>query len=140
MGRRRLRRGRVQTPLPLFPAAPFRLLLKFEPSPVGGYGGLLVRAAQHHDAMEVLHAPTGADELRREPVEQREIGRRFIPRTEVGGRACERFAKMMHPDAIHEDASRQWVVRRSNGLCQIKPATAMTAQKVTNSFNANLVP
>ena len=99
--------------------------IKFKGTYAGCHGSLLIRAAQDNHALEVFHAPAGADKLRRQPVKQLGIRRGFAPGAEIGCGSDQRLAEVVHPDPVHEHPRGERIGPGGNGLGQLKPATAM---------------
>ena len=72
----------------------------------------------------MLDAPAARDELGGEPVQQFRVGGRQ-PRSAKIRRACNDSApEVAHPELIHEDAGRQWMIRLRQPSCQRQPAAA----------------
>ena len=85
---------------------------------------LLIGVRKHDPAMERLDRPASLGETRSEMVEELGVGRRFASQPEIARCRDQGCAEVVHPDAVHDRTSRQWVIPASDGPSQLKPAAA----------------
>ena len=74
--------------------------------------------------MQLPDAPAALDELRRQPVEQRGIGRQLAARAEVVGSPHDPPSKVQLPDAVDKHARCQRIRGAGDPAGQLQPATA----------------
>src|SRR4051812_10908646 len=85
----------------------------------------LIRRTEHDETVEVLDRPTALDEASREIVEQFGMRRRRGHVAEIVGRGDEAVAKMLLPDAVHEDARSHGIFRIDDGFCEVEASAAV---------------
>ena len=61
--------------------------------------------------MQVLETPAVLDPIQGEPIEQLWVGWRTSEFSKVAGRCHDRFAEMMHPNAVDHGSNKQRVGR-----------------------------
>ena len=83
-----------------------------------GAAGLPVDARQHDQAMHRLQAAALSQELAGQPVEQLGMRGRTPRETEVTRRAHDSLAKVILPDPIDHDASRERILGMAQPACQ----------------------
>src|SRR5262249_55916858 len=71
--------------------------------------------------MHVLDTPAAFDELAGQPVEQFRVRRPSAPNAQIAWRCNDAAAEVMLPEAIHQDAGRQWVVLAGDPVRQRRP-------------------
>ena len=85
---------------------------------------LPIGLAQHDQLQQSLHIPSMLDEVARQPIDERRMGRPLALRAEIVGGAHDARAKQHLPKAIHRHPRRQWIRRARDPLGQTKTILA----------------
>ena len=95
-------------------------------SAVGSVNAVLsIRRRTHDFAMQRLERPAAVEQSRGQFIQQLRMGRLFGPHTKIARRQYQRLAKVMHPQSIGDDPSRERIFGRCNRTGQFEPTAAV---------------
>ena len=99
------------------------------------FAALLIGAGKHHQPMQPLERPPVLHQARGEIIQQLRMAWRVGAYSEVAGRAHEGSDKVVHPDAIGDDAGGQRVIRADNGSGQFQTSAPLGERPAARAFD-----